>query len=81
MELTSKREDNCNVMITGPTDHGLQVIFLATAMSSSLYHLIVTTTLSPLYQLGRKSALAFSGAEILRVICEPNKQFALILGS
>ena len=25
-ELTSKREGNCNVMITGPVDHGLHVI-------------------------------------------------------
>ena len=35
-----------NVMITGPADHGLHVIFLATAMSSSSYYLIVATTLS-----------------------------------
>ena len=35
----------CNVMITGPTVHELHVIFLATAMSSSLYRLIVATTL------------------------------------
>ena len=35
-------------MITGPADHGLHVIFLASAMSSSSYHIIVATT--SLYQ-------------------------------
>ena len=43
-ELTSKREGNCNIMITGPADHGWHVIFLASAMSSSSYHIIVATT-------------------------------------
>ena len=38
-------------------------------------------TLSLLYWLGYKSVLALSGAEVLRVACEPNKQFALIAGS
>ena len=71
----------CNVTITELLDHGLYVIFLATAMSSSSYRLIVATTSSPLYQLGDKSALALSGAEVLRVACEPNKQFALIVSS
>ena len=33
-------------MIVGLPDHGLHVIFLATAMSFSLYRLIVTTILS-----------------------------------
>ena len=33
------------------------------------------------YQLGYQSALALSEAEVLRVACEPNKQFALIVGS
>ena len=86
-ELTSKREGNYNVMIPRPADHGLHMIqsrlnliFLATAMSSSSYRLIVTTTSSLLYQLGSTLALAFSGTEVPRVACEP-KQFALIVGS
>ena len=92
-KLTSKREGNCNVIIIGPTDHGLHVIqlresaytwlanfilsssnltclgliFLATAMSSSLYRLIVVTTSSLSYQLGHQSVLALSGAEVIRV--------------
>ena len=70
----------CNVMITGPADHGLRVIFFATAMSSSSYRLIVGTTSSPSYRLGYQSALALSRAEVLRIACEPSKQFALILG-
>ena len=79
-ELMPKKEGNCNVMIPGPADHELQVIFLATAMSSSSCRLIVTMTSSALYRLGHKWALAFFGAEVLRVVCEP-KQFALIVGS
>ena len=71
----------CNVIITGLADHGLHVIFFATAMSSFSYRLIITTTSSLSYRLGYKSVLAFSGAEVLRVACEPNKQFALIAGS
>ena len=67
-------------MITGPANYGLHVIFLATAMSSSSHRLIVATTSSPSYWLGYQSALAISGAEVLRVACEP-KQFALIVGS
>ena len=43
-ELTSKREGICNVMITGPGDHRLHVIFLASAMSSFSYQIIVATT-------------------------------------
>ena len=54
--------------------------FIASAMNSSSHHLIVATTSSLLYQLGHQSALAFSGAEVLHVACEPNKQFVLILG-
>ena len=50
-------------------------------MNSSSHYCIVATTSSSLYQLGHQSALAFSGAEVLRVACKPNKQFALILGS
>ena len=67
-------------MITGPANHKLHVTFLVIAMSSSLYRLIVTTISSPSYQLGYQSALAFSGAEVLQVTCEPNKQFTLIVG-
>ena len=67
-------------MITGPADHGLHIIFLATAISSSSYHLIVATISSPSYRLGHKSALALSGTEVLRDAYEP-KQFALIVGS
>ena len=79
-ELTSKREGNCNVMITGLADHGLYVMFLTTAMSSSLYCLIVATTSSLLYQLGNQSTLAFFEAKVLCVACEPNKQFTFIIG-
>ena len=32
-------------------------------------------------QLSHQSALALSGAEVLRIACKPNKQFTLILGS
>ena len=67
-------------MISGPADHGLHVIFLTTAMSSALYHLIIATTSSPLYRLGYTSAPALSGTEVLYVACEP-KQFVLIVGS
>lgn len=59
----------------------LKLIFLAIAMSSFLYCIIVTTTSSPLYQLSYQSLLAFSGVKVLRVVCEPNKQFTLIVGS
>ena len=55
-------------MIMGPANHGLYVIFLATVISSSLYCLIFAMTSSPLYQLGHKSALAFSVAKVLYVI-------------
>ena len=86
-ELTSKREGNYYVMILRPADHGLHVnqsrlnlIFLPTAMNSSLYRLIVATISSPSYPLGSTSALAFSGIEVPRVACEP-KQFVLIIGS
>ena len=77
MELMSKREGNCNVMITGPADHGLH----ATTMSSSLYRLIITTILSPSYQLNYKSALALSRTQVLCVAYMSNKKFALIVGS
>ena len=70
----------CNVMITGPADHGLYVIFLSTAMISFLYRLIIAMTSSPLYRLDYTSALALSRTEVLRVACKP-KQFALIVGS
>ena len=80
-------EIGCNVMIPRPADHGLHVIqsrlnliFLATAMGSSFYRLIVATTLSPSYRLGSTSVLALSGTEVPRITCEP-KQFALIVGS
>ena len=63
-------------MITGPVDHELHIIILAIAMSSSLYHLIVATTKSLLYQLGHKSALALSRTEVLQIAYEP-KQFVL----
>ena len=76
-ELMSKRDGNCNVMITGPVDHELYVIFLATAMIFSLYRLIIATTSSLLYRLGSTSALALSRTEFLRVACE-SKQFALM---
>ena len=77
----SNRKGNYNFIITGPANHGLYVIFFATAMSSSLSCLIVTTTSSPSYRLGYKSALVFSGTEVLCIAYEPNKQFALIIGS
>ena len=79
-ELTSKKEGNYNVMIMGPADHGLDIIFLATAMSSFLYRFIIATTSSPLFRLGYTSALALPGTEVLRIAYEP-KQFALIVGS
>ena len=71
---------NCNVMIMGPADYGLHVIFLATAMSSFSYRLIIATTSSPLYRLGSTLALALSRTEVPCVTCEP-KQFALIVSS
>ena len=37
-------------------------------MDSSSHHRIVATTSSPLYRLGHQSALALSGAEVLRII-------------
>ena len=42
-------------------------ILTASAMNSSLYRQIVTTTLSLLYRLGHQLALALSRAEVLRV--------------
>ena len=79
-ELTSKRKGNCNVMITRLVSHGLHVIlprdlirdlstspFTASAMNSSLHRRIVATTLSLSYRLGHQSALAPSGAKVLRV--------------
>ena len=42
-------------------------IFTASAMNSFLHRRIVATTSSLLYQLGHQSALALSGAEVLRV--------------
>ena len=55
----------------------------ASSSSSPLWALfcIVVTTSSPLYQLSHQSALAFFGVEVLRIVCKPNKQFTLILGS
>ena len=50
-------------------------------MSSSLYRLIIATTLSSLYQLGHQLALAFSRTEVLHIAFELNKLFALIIGS
>ena len=67
-------------MITGPTDHGLHVIFFTTAMSSSLYRLIIATTSSLSYRHGSTLVLALFGTKVPRVACEP-KQFALIVGS
>ena len=43
-------------------------------MSSFSNHIIITTTLYLLEQLGYKSTLAFLGAEVL-YIAKPNKQF------
>ena len=57
------------------------LIYTASAMNSSLYRLIVVTISFFSYQLGHQSVLAFSRAKVLRIACEPNKQFALILGS
>ena len=54
--------------------------FTASAINSSSHCRIATTSWSFLYQLGHQSVLALSGIEVLRVACEPNKQFALILG-
>ena len=49
-------------------------------MSFSLYRLIVVTTSSLSYQLGYQSALALSGAKVLRVAYEPpTKQVRLIV--
>ena len=62
-----------------PANHKLHVIFFATAMSSSLYHLIAAMTLSLLYQLGHKSVLAFFEIKVLRVTYDL-KQFTLIVG-
>ena len=73
--------DRYNVTITRPADHGLHIIFLATAMSSFLYRLIVATISSLSYRLGYKLALVLFGAKVLRVAYEPNKQFVLIAGS
>ena len=58
----------------------VNLIFLATTMSSSLHRLIVAINSFPSYRLGHQSVLALSGAEVLRVACEP-KQFAPIIGS
>ena len=80
-------DQRCNVIIPRPVDHGLHLIqprlnllFTASAISSSLYGLIVATTSSPSYRLGHTSALVLSGTEVPCVACEP-KQFALIVGS
>ena len=54
-------------MITGSANHGLYIIFFVTAMSFSLYRLIVATTSSPLFRLGYILALALFKIEILRV--------------
>ena len=67
-------------MITGPVSHGLHLIlprdltrdlstspFTTSAINSSSHRRIVTTTSSPSYRLGHQSALAPSGAEVLRV--------------
>ena len=67
-------------MITEPTDHGLYVIILVTAMNFFLYYFIVTTTLFLLYQLSYKSAQVFSKAQVLYKIYELNMQFGLIVG-
>ena len=73
-------------MIPRPIDHDLHVIqsrlnliFLATAMNSFLYRLIVTTTSYPSYRLGFILALALSRTKVSCVISEL-KQFALIIG-
>ena len=50
-------------------------------MSSFSYCLIVVITSSPSYRLSHQSAIALSGAKVLRVVCEPNKQFTLIFSS
>ena len=74
-------------MIPGLADHGLHMIqsrlnliFLATAMSSFLYRLIIAITSSPSYRLGSISVLVLSGAKVPRIAYEP-KLFALIVGS
>ena len=83
-------------MIEGPADHGLYVTYqlhpfvlksympqphlprhryeLFFVLPYRCYNLI-----SP-YRLSYQSALALSGAEVLHIACEPNKQFALIVG-
>ena len=51
-------------------------IFLTPATSSFSYHLIIATPISLVSTRLQLSALALSGAEVLHVACEPNKQFA-----
>ena len=94
-ELTSKSESKCNVLITGYTwsyymslTHGLHMtyqlhisIFNFSAISSSSQRLIVATTSSLLYRLSHQLILVFSRKKALCIACEPNKQFASILGS
>ena len=43
MELTSKREDNCNIMVTGPINHGLHVI----SHMSQFTHDLITLSFHP----------------------------------
>ena len=69
--IVNQVQVRCNDMILRLADHDLYVIqsrlnliFFATAMSSSSYRLIVAMTLSLSYRLGSISALAFSGTEV-----------------
>ena len=94
--LTSKRKGNCYIMIMVCMWSSyvsltldlhmscllyLSILTIFTISPSSSYCLIVVTTSSFLYQLGHQSTLALSGVEVLRIACEPNKQFVLIVSS
>ena len=72
-------------MIPRSVNHGLHVIqlclnliFLATTISSSSYRLIVAITLSPLYRLNSTLILALFGTKVPCVTCK-SKQFTLIV--
>ena len=79
-----------NIVITGPVNHELHVILprdLIRNLSTSSFNLhcfryeLLFTISSPLYRLGHQLTLALPGAEVLRVICKLNKQFAWIVSS
>ena len=52
-KLTSKRESNCNIMITGPVDHGLHVI-LSRDFTSFNLHVTYQLHISNLHHLRYK---------------------------